>query len=313
MPLNTDNHSVPANAAVVGQINEALAVQAARMERAAIEEKKRKAAAQLAPASNIDTRKRSTPDPFTSEAKRPKLELEASPTPTSSAAFLASFNFTTLPAALITELIVANLDAFSEETINELVKTFRQSKGLVIEPSTTPAAAHNTPPPQQPIASTSHSLPSFTSAPIVKVEPVDPLQMDIDQEEMEFEPDRLNEELSGPLARDDDYNAPITDLTLIDFKLPPPSSSRTGLVEESVLRIWDGAEEMRAASHDANIDMWMLLVVRMITRVVIPPQPGEEDAITKEETEKAAELRYEKQDQLRRMLADYIMSDFSSR
>ena len=33
-------------------------------------------------------------------------------------------------------------------------------------------------------------------APAIKDEPVDPLQMDIDEDELEYEPDRLNEEVS---------------------------------------------------------------------------------------------------------------------
>jgi symplekin len=33
--------------------------------------------------------------------------------------------------------------------------------------------------------------------PVVKDEPVDPLQMDIDQDELEYEPDKLNEEVQS--------------------------------------------------------------------------------------------------------------------
>lgn len=64
------------------------------------------------------------------------------------------------------------------------------------------------------------------------------------------------------------------------------------------------------------MDMWMLLVVRMFTRVAEPPEldrsnDGEDTPMDNEE-DKSTPL-YERQDRLRRILCDYIMSDFPGR
>ena len=86
------------------RIRRALEIQASRMEQAAVEEKQRRAAeasrkrtASSGPSENPDV-------------KRVKLD-DGAPSP------LAGFDFTTLPANLVTDLIVANLQAFSEPTL----------------------------------------------------------------------------------------------------------------------------------------------------------------------------------------------------
>ena len=180
------------------------------MEKAASEEKKRKSTA-----PNTVTESRKRPSPVQNEqpvdAKRPKLDQEApgSMAPGSTAPFLASFDFTTLPAALISELIVANLEAFSEPALISLVQSFRQSRGLgtatPLAPSPTlvpPIAAPPTAPKKllEKQRRDTEGTPVPGTPPPVKDEPVDPLQMDIDQDELEFEPDKLNAEVSYPMS-----------------------------------------------------------------------------------------------------------------
>ncbi|KAG5647460.1 hypothetical protein DXG03_009391 [Asterophora parasitica] len=366
---------IPSNAQYVPQLNEALGVQGVRMDKAAADEKKRKATA-----ANDRKRPLSVPtEP--ADAKRPKLEppeagAASTSTPAAAAAtssanlsFLASFDFTSLPAPLITELIVANLEAFTENALIGLVQAFRESRGLGTSASTSTAAPPAAPAPALapaaaiPVAApvpkvptgprrvaqlqsenasadrshthtpqsrpTSKGPAATTSTPppptIVKAEPVDPLQMDIDQDELEYEPDRLNEELSGKLPEPSlaDLDAAATNLQLIDFKLPPPREltevERMQQLDVSVKRIWDGAEELKvsgdalpvestlAGGHSAT-EVWMLLLVRMITRVAEPPK--EEDAIDGEGPQHDF---YVRQAELRRTLCDYIMADFPSR
>jgi symplekin len=154
------------------------------MERASAEEKARKAAVAVSATEATKKRPSSTPAEHPSDAKRMKIDVDIAGN--ASAAFLASFDFTTLPISLITDLIVANLQAFTEPALLELVQTYRQSRGLAPAPpvSRTPQPAQHTP------EATPTPVPS--AEPAVKDEPVDPLQMDIDEEEMEYEPDRLN-------------------------------------------------------------------------------------------------------------------------
>jgi symplekin len=157
------------------------------MERASAEEKARKAAVAASATEATKKRPSSTPAEHPSEAKRMKVDIDIAGN--ASAAFLASFDFTTLPISLITDLIVANLQAFTEPALLELVQTYRQSRGLAPGPpvSGTPQPAHPTP--------EATPTPGPSVEPAVKHEPVDPLQMDIDEEEMEYEPDRLNKQV----------------------------------------------------------------------------------------------------------------------
>ncbi|KAJ6493673.1 Symplekin tight junction protein C terminal-domain-containing protein [Mycena vitilis] len=328
---------VPGNAQYVPQIQDILARQGIRMDEASAEEKKRKA---LLASGGSESRKRpaSASAERPSDPKRAKLEPETS---TTSAAFLASFDFTSLPAPLITDLIVANIEAFSETALISLVQAYRQSRGI-----STPAPAQTTPPAIPTGPKATRSAPSAPPAristpevqapastppvPVVKDEPVDPLQMDIDQDELEYEPDKLNEELSGEdgpgsggLGAIDIDSVLANNMQLLDFKLPPPKDlsdeERVSLVRNSVARIWDGSEDLRstgealpsdstqAGGHSAA-EMWMLLLVRMVTRVVEPPAtaPDESDIVVVNDF-------YDRQDRLRQTLCDYIMSDFPAR
>jgi len=175
------------------------------MDKAAAEEKRRKAAS--------ENRKRpSSGSNDTPDNKRIKLESEPSVQSTS-AAFLSAFDFTSLPAPLITNLIVANLEAFTEAQLISLVNAYRQARGMptssptegILAPSTSSVQGVVPPAPSVPTgpragrsseqSSTPQPHDSATDAAVVKEEPVDPLKMDIDEDELEYEPERLNEEV----------------------------------------------------------------------------------------------------------------------
>ncbi|KAJ3986382.1 Symplekin tight junction protein C terminal-domain-containing protein [Lentinula detonsa] len=353
---------IPNASQFVPQINEALTAQASRMELAASEEKKRKAAAA---AGIADTKKRPTTEADRTDVKRVKLEpspAEPPPPPAASdpsLSLLASFDFSTLPATLITDLIVANLEAFTEPTLLALIQAYRQRMGIGTSSTSAPPPPPIAPtpavvpaaPPAVPAVPSSKAVvediarpftpePSAAPAPIVKEEPVDPLQMDIDQDELEYEPDRLNEELSGPVPSTEASIEPdLTpgtaeqpiNLSLAEFKLPPPkdlvnTDDRIDLISKSITRIHEEAADMSsntAINPDPDVtiggplDMWMLLVVRMFTRVAEPPpeldHPQDGEDAPMEDKEKDVTLFYERQDRLRRILCDYIMSDFPGR
>lgn len=153
------------------------------MDRAAAEDKIRKAAI-------ADSRKRpaSASGDGPSDHKRAKLDPDPTSSNNNSANFLAGFDFTSLPAPLITELIVANLQAFTEPDLMALVQAHRQSRGIGNGAASAPSPI---PSPQE--SATVISAPVASSS--VKSEPIDPLKMDIDEEELEYEPDRLNLEV----------------------------------------------------------------------------------------------------------------------
>ena len=114
-------------------------------------------------------------------------------------------------------------------------------------------------------------------------------------------------------------------LDLEDFKLPPPKElpeeARDALINSTLVRIWEGSKDLQVdlAPEDspgiAASDMWMLLLVRLITRVVDPSaiqQEAKQDESAEEDGTVSSEL-YGHQDRLRQILCDYIMADFSGR
>lgn len=126
-----------------------------------------------------------------------------------------------------------------------------------------------------------------------------------------------------------DITSDALNLQLVDFKLPPPKElpedDRINLIASAITRIWDGAEELKTmgevipadspqAGGNSAAEMWMLLLVRMITRVAEPPPTlGGDDAMDGSGNEMVVHDFYARQDQLRQTLCDYIMTDFPSR
>ncbi|KAF5374859.1 hypothetical protein D9758_000263 [Tetrapyrgos nigripes] len=305
------------------QIHEILTIQVKRME----EESRKRSSTPTAPR---EAKKRpTTADVDRPDVKRLKVDSTDPPAPTA-ASFLDHFDFTALPASLITDLIVVNLETFSESALVGLVQSFRQNQVAGLAQTTT-AAGPGDASKEEAVAQMTQADPVIPPGPMevpqVKDEPIDPLQMDIDQDELDYEPDRLNEELSGTIEPQT-FNDPSSvsqelrlNASLSDFKLPTPNdlsvSDRISLISKSVARICDLAVELQShpstavaepSAGDAT-DMWMLLIVRMITRVSIPPGLYDEGDDLMEDDTKVHPF-FERQDQLRQTLCDYVMSDF---
>lgn len=116
------------------------------------------------------------------------------------------------------------------------------------------------------------------------------------------------------------------DLTLDvqELKLPPPKelsdTQADMLIRNSLVRIWDGAKDLSpheilqdaAGGGAPAADLWMLLIIRLVTRFSVPASlEGEEEA--QEEIDSLAVELYGHQDRLRQTLCEYIMADFSGR
>lgn len=164
------------------------------MEKAAADEKARKFA--LLESSRKRQQHPTTPSEEPSEPKRPKLEHENDAT----TSFLATVDFTQLPVSLITDLIVANLQAFTEPALLALIQAYRQNQ--LVSTSLTAVASPSTEIKAPTPIALPVKLPNIDHEPTPEVEappikePVDPLKMDIDEVDLEYEPDRLNQEVS---------------------------------------------------------------------------------------------------------------------
>lgn len=108
-------------------------------------------------------------------------------------------------------------------------------------------------------------------------------------------------------------------LDLQDLKLPPPreltDAQADMLIRNSLVRIWDGAKDLSPQDmpYDgvgpSSADLWMLLIVRLVTRFAVPAElEGEE-----ENGDTSAIELYGHQDRLRQTLCEYIISDFPGR
>lgn len=155
---------------------------------------------------------------------------------------------------------------------------------------------------------------------------MDPLKMNIDEDEIEYEPDKLNMELSGGQGEamlEEELIDEETELVLDqEFKLPPPrdlpDDVRDTLIRASLVRIWDGAQGLVAGPMALNAsgetsrttpgDMWMFLIVRLITRTADPAVFDDGKMQTDEESD-----IYAHQERLRQVLCDYIIADFPAR
>ena len=182
------------------QLNEALVQQSARMEQAAANERNRKAT-EAAEAS----RKRSllALQNEASEAKRMKLSQPDA----NVSGVLANFDFASLPSNLVTELIVANLQVLTDHTLTAAIQVCTVILSLCLDvrnvrcqqayrQANGPPAPAPQPEPAPTLALAQEGVSQRTETPaVVKAEPIDPLQMDIEEEELDYEPEKINIEV----------------------------------------------------------------------------------------------------------------------
>ncbi len=166
--------------------------------------------------------------------------------------------------------------------------------------------------------------------PDVKAEPLDPLQMDIDDDDIDFEAEKVAVQVIDDVPPDLPDGVELFDveeaLRLADFKMPPPrlasDDERGALVKSSMARIWGSYGELMSmndpglsvARGSSPQDLWMILLVRMITRSASQDPAAEQDGNDSNDKDVSMDLvvpsRHEK---IRQILFEYIMTDFPAR
>lgn len=112
-------------------------------------------------------------------------------------------------------------------------------------------------------------------------------------------------------------------LRFVEFKLPPPKeltdSDMRAMQKSSMTRIWESSKDLVVSSdvtagplqESRSQDLWMLLLVRMLTRSS-PGKVEEEEPV--EEKEELMEVdNLPRHERVRHILFDYIMSNFPAR
>jgi hypothetical protein len=128
------------------------------------------------------------------------------------------------------------------------------------------------------------------------------------------------------MPEDEDAAAASPDvktLMSLDLKVPPPErlepEERDALVETSILRIREAAGDVVTGDGQSGIELWMLLIVRMVTRgatsgSIYGKGKGKAKAEDAEGgDEEMSVVLDEQQDRLRTALFKYIMTDFTRR
>ncbi|CAE6440409.1 unnamed protein product [Rhizoctonia solani] len=316
----------PQGAPYARQIADAIQAQTARME-AAAQEARRKRALE-AEANEAAKRTKLEPLPV---ATPPSVPTPVEP-PTST---FANFDFSTLPLPLVVDILIANLTVLSDERLANAItarRAFLSQSTIPVAP-VTPIIQPDVPPlvaptPQLPVSASQLESQSQAQAqappepePPVKEEPLDPLKMDIDDDDLEYEPDKLNVAAQAQVEAEAEQDQ-LAPLDLSTFSLPAPKdlsdTTRNGLVKSSVSRIWDAGEEVlgrevRAAGGETAVglppeEMWMLLVVRMISRGAGAGRVKDEG----DDRSLVHNLAF-REDGMRQMLLDYLLADFSGR
>ena len=81
-----------------------------------------------------------------------------------------------------------------------------------------------------------------------------------------------------PMQDDDETLASVElhtgELVPLEFKVPTPAileeAERAATIKSAATRIWQSSGDLAVGPQSGGQDMWMLLLVRMVTRVVDP-------------------------------------------
>ena len=172
---------------------------------------------------------------------------------------------------------------------------------------------------------------------VVKEEPIDPLNMDLEEEaqiDLEVTASQLNQDVRMAFFPYSDFwlifrQASQTDFGLHEFKLPAPrlltTKQKSAMAQSALQRVRKRGEESLAAAiasstaatldgSVAETELWMLLIVRIITRGAYEPE-GEAGGGEGESTAmvKARNASREASERMRRILCDYVLGDFANR
>lgn len=213
---------------------------------------------------------------------------------------LAAFDVKTLPITLVIDLIIANLEALSEQDLHAAITNMRAnlppdastSAQSETTPQRAPGPAPGPPPPRPPTTSDSAQLNGNAAAPLVKLEHdqestvQDPLQMDMAEEDLDLlEASGRDRARAESANGQDDHDEELSMAVIENFALAPPEYLSLGesdaLIKDTVAKICElgSSTSALAASSPSSTGahaLWSSLVIRLATRGFAEP-PGASD------------------------------------
>lgn len=217
---------------------------------------------------------------------------------------LAAFDVTTLPLNLIIELILANLQALTEEDLQRAIARTRtnldQAEQTPVLKPPAPPPLHPGPPPSFPprdVVMPKEELMEIADG-TAEVDadgntlPLDPLKLDVGDEE-------LLEEVERNIEEESDISSALT-----TFTLKPPGKLEMEecktLVRDSVNRICESGVKMNTISkgNTTQAQLWSMLVTRLASRGL-----NVEDA---DQSNQAS-------NPVRQLMLDFVVGNFAER
>ncbi|EJU03654.1 hypothetical protein DACRYDRAFT_21169 [Dacryopinax primogenitus] len=305
------------------RVHQILQKQAERIQQAAAEEDRRQA-----------TLKRPAPSEDENPHAAQRLRLDpAAAAGMATLGDLSAFDVSTLPPEMVVDLVIANLALVSEQELMAAVQTVRQAFAAATSSVTSQAQPAGGLTTQEAMASALVSRMEDNDDEDVVMEE----EEEEDDEDMEYEPDKLNEQLSldlpatsahGVVLEADDEDV-LQSLRLANYELPLPKpvdpDSRTKMIQSVLSRLWENgketelqapeesdAEDIKAVAGLPAHELWMLTLVRMVTRG--STSSGDDSVSSKSEDDSPPPVRtHPSSDDIRQRLYDFVLSDFPNR
>lgn len=238
---------------------------------------------------------------------------------------LASFDVTTLPHDLVVELILANLQALTDQDLENAISRTRSSLNdgprEALAPPPLPPPVRPGPPPLMPKLESAAPKGEFVEEQGAgqmdldeEIGPLDPLKLDVGDEE-------VLEEVERNLEQEGAHDGQGTSTALATFTLQPPGELQAedcrALMQTSVSRICENGAGMEGGGRHKSLNettedtaihthLWSMLVIRLATR-------GFDEGDQHIEQEDILFTWKRQSDTIRQIMHDFVVADFANR
>ncbi|PWN49146.1 hypothetical protein IE53DRAFT_160920 [Violaceomyces palustris] len=246
---------------------------------------------------------------------------------------LASFDVKTLPAQLVIDLIIANLQALSEADLQGAISRIRNNldKGKVVEATTpqppvqqtrTPALKQEALPSDAPPTATA-STATLKAEPAIEDSVPDPLKMDIGEDDLA----EIATPPRSPTPEEETEAASFALVGLENFSLAPPEYLSTEeadmLIKETITKMLeDGTvpqSEVKDLALSQNRDqgpkaLWAMLITRLATRGFVDGAARQvDDGSSADAGEHRVRSLQGQSLAVRKLMLDFLKADFTNR
>ncbi|CAO1637381.1 unnamed protein product [Sympodiomycopsis kandeliae] len=226
---------------------------------------------------------------------------------------LAQFDVTSLPVGLVIDLILANLQALTEDEMQRAISNVRGRLQHEL------ATNQQQPPPPPKMETADDDDDPDMDMEIGTPPPRNPLKEDVDEDDEEGQGQANQVAPIAPEEEEDEENALAG---LEDFELAPPEpfsqTEARALIKESVSRICEMGGQAASFSAQMGDDvpaetLWASLVTRLATRGFDEDLDEDESETTSQSVSPQKGTLSSQADAIRQTMLDFLVSDFPTR